>query len=224
MRKQFERGSTLGLMLGILISCGGCNIFGAAAAKLAPPPKVRAAYKDLAGKSVGVMVWADRGMRIDYPAMQLDTATNIQNKLIKLQTEDKAKELKGTTFPVQPASIVRYQMDYPQIETLQLTDVAPKMGVQRLIYIEIESFSTRPVASVELFRGAMSGTIKVVEVGPDKKGKVVFEENGVNVVFPKKSPEDGIQGSDDFRIYIGTVDAFTTEVVHRFAEYEEEES
>jgi hypothetical protein len=200
----------------------GCNIIGAAGSKLLPPQKFEAAYKGLKGNSVGVMVWADRGNRIDYPRMQLDTATSIQNKLILAQ-RDKKKDLEGTTFPVETASIVRYQMDYPQIETLQLTDVAPKLGVQRLIYVEIESFATRPQPSVELFRGEMSGTVKVIEVGPDKKGKMVFEENNIRAVFPKKSPEDGVPGADDVRIYIGVVDAFTTELVKRFHEWEEEE-
>src|SRR4051794_35411872 len=105
-------------VLALLFLCGGtsgCTVLGVGAAKLLPPAKVRAAYRGLQHESVGVMVWADRGTRIDYPRMQLDTATSIQNKLILAQRE-KIKDLEGTTFPVETASIVRYQMDYPQIE------------------------------------------------------------------------------------------------------------
>jgi hypothetical protein len=171
---------------------------------------------------VGVMVWADRGVRIDYPGMQLDTASGIQNKL-ELAQKEQIKDLEGTKFPVKPASIVRYQMDHPEIEALKLTDVAPKLGVNRLIYIEIEDFATRPHPGVELYRGSMSGTIKVVEIAPDRSAKTVYQENDVRAIFPPKSPEDGVLTGDDYRIYVGTVDAFTTEVAKRFAQHEAQE-
>jgi hypothetical protein len=211
------------MVLGLLSLCG-CAALGVGAAKLMPPRKIKAAYAGLQNQSVGVMVWADRGLRIDYPGMRLDVATSLQNKLDLVQKEqekEKNKELTGTTFPVKPASIVRYQMDYPQIEAMKIAEVAPKLGVTRLIYIEIENFATRPVASVELFRGTMSGTIKVVEIAKDKSAKIAFQESDMKATFPPKAPEDGVVGSDDYRIYVGTVDAFTSEVVRRFVEHEE---
>jgi hypothetical protein len=214
---------SVALLCPSLLSTAGCTALGVAAAKLGPPPKVAAAYKDLAGRSVGIMVWADRGLRIDYQGIQIDVARGIQNKLQLAQSEAKRKELKETSFPVKPESIYNYQRQYPQMEAMQLVDVAPKMGVQRLIYVEITDFSTRPEPSIELFRGSIGGTVKVIEIGPDKKAKVVFTDNDVRAVFPKSAPQDGVPNAGDFRIYRGTTDAFTTEVVHRFVEYEVEE-
>jgi hypothetical protein len=200
----------------------GCAALGVGAAKLLPPRKVIPDYHGLPGQSLGIMVWVERGMRIDYPAMQLDTAMSVENKFIAAQGE-KLKEIEGTHFPIKPASIIRYQMDHPQIEAMQVVDVAPKLGVQRLLYIEVDGFQTRPQPGVELFRGEMSGSVKMIEITPDHKAKIVFQDDAIHAVFPKKSPPDGMPGADDYRIYLGTVDAFTTEVVHRFVTYEEEQ-
>lgn len=206
---------------------GGCNLVGGAAiiANRIAPPKVAPQYKDLAGQSVAVMVWADRALRIDWPTIQLDTATVIQNKLKAAQQAD-SKELKLTKFPVQAASIARYQADYPQAQARPITDVAPRLanktGLTRLIYVEISSFSTRPAPGVALFRGSMFGSIKVVEI-KDGKARTVYEESDVHATFPKKTPDEGTPNADDDKMYKGTLDEFTTEVVHRFITWVDDE-
>lgn len=214
----------LGLVLPALV---GCNIVGAGAvvANRIVPQKVEPQYKGLAGQSVAVMIWAERGIRIDWPTVQSDIATSVQNKLVAAQA-DKAKELKETKFPVPAASILRYQADYPQIQSRPITEVAPHLanrtGLTRLIYIEISDFSTRPAPGVDLFRGAMSGSIKVVDI-KDGKARIAYEESDIRASFPKKSPDEGTPNANDNRIYIGTVNEFTTEVVKRFITHEDEE-
>lgn len=206
----------------LLFSLSGCVALGVGAAKLLPPKQISAAYKGLRGHSVGVMVWVDRGLRLDYPGIQLDIASGLQHKLRLAQTKGKSKDLIDVTFPIRPESIVKYQQTYPQIEGMEMTDVAPKIGVQRLIYIEVDSFSTRPQPSIELFRGDITGTVKVFEVGPDGKAKLAFTDSDVHASFPKNAPVDGVPSVGDYPIYRGTLDAFTTELVHRFVQYEEE--
>ena len=75
-----------------------------------------------AGQSVGVMVWADRGVKIDWPGVQVMLATLVQDKLAK----SGAEEVKGSTYPVLAESIVRYQRDHPGIEAVPITETAPK--------------------------------------------------------------------------------------------------
>jgi len=219
MMSHLRRALGFLLLLGFFTFPLGCEAM--SVAKKAFPDKIKAEYEGLKGQSVGVMVWADRGIRIDYPSVQLDAATGVQNKLEAAQKE-KVADLEGTTFPVKPASIVRYQMDNPQIETMKLTDVAPHLGVKRLIYVEITDFATRPHPGVELYRGSITGSIRAVEIAPDKTAKVVYEENDVHAIFPKKSPEDGVLMGDDYRMYVGVIDAFSNEVTKRFVEHEEE--
>jgi hypothetical protein len=215
-----------------LLSClpavsGGCNIVGAGAvlANKIVPQKVEPQYKGLAGQSVAIMVWAERGIRIDYPTVQSDIATSLQNKLLAAQSA-KADELKETKFPVPAASILRYQAEYPQIQSRPITEVAPHLanrtGLTRLIYIEISDFSTRPAPGVDLFRGSMSGSIKVLDI-KDGKARAVYEESDVHAAFPKKAPQEGTPNANDTRIYIGTVNEYTTEVVKRFITHEDDD-
>lgn len=204
------------------LSSSGCTLLGFAAYAM-PRPDVQPKYTGMTGQTVGVMVWADRGIRIDWPTVQLDLANAIQKKLSNEATKkDPPKVLKGTTFPVQAASIVRYQKDHPEIDARPITEIAPRLGVSRLIYVELEDFATRSDMSVDLFRGTANATIRVLEIDGGV-AKVGFEQNNVRAAFPQKAPKEGIPGAGDQRIYAGIIDAFATEVTHQFVPYQAEE-
>lgn len=197
-----------------MFSVSGCAIFGYAAAVM-PPMPIKAAYKGLQGQSVGVMVWVDRGIRIDYPTIQLDVANEIQNKLEAAKKNDK-EELKDTIFPVEPRSIARYQADHPEVEAMPITEVAAKLNVSRLIFVEINSFQTRPDAALDLYRGVVSGTIKVIAVDAAGKAKLVYQEDEVRTVFPTKAAPEGVPNSSDSKMYVGVLTLFTDDVAQRF--------
>src|SRR5512133_1825182 len=101
MKHSFWR---FGALLGMLGCLSGCTLLGYAAATM--PKIVDARYKGLKGQSVGVMVWVDQSLRMDWGSkLQTDLAGAVQSKLIA----SKADQVKETTFPVDPRSIVRYQ-------------------------------------------------------------------------------------------------------------------
>ena len=210
-----------------LLSCllAGCAYFGLAAQAL-PPPTVMPQYEGLAHRSLGVMVWADRGTRIEYQWIQLDLANAIHINLQQAAADKKAKieQLEGTTFPVQPRSIVRFQQDNPEIEDEPITAVAPRIGVDRLIYVEIEEFNTRPDGSVELFRGDAKVTLRLVEV--DRKSgtaRVAFEENEVTASWPPSAPKEGRPTIGDRRTYVETIKELGAQIAKRFVPYPEYE-
>src|SRR5215207_4780332 len=161
-----------------ILLLSGCHIIGVAAYKLKPPETVQPKYMGLENQSTGVMVWADRGLRIDWPTIQLDLANSVQKKLIDFQKGKgrESKTLGGTSFPVLPASIVRYQKDHPEIEAMPITDIAPRLGAKRLIYVELEDFATRSDQQLALYRGTGNATVKVVEIHDDQ-ATVPFEQN-----------------------------------------------
>jgi hypothetical protein len=214
----------------------GCTLLGAGAQML-PPPTVQAEYKGMAGQTVGVMVWADRGMRIEWEYLQLDLANSIQSKLLDVaQPKDlnkgrdpkkpikaRVKEFQGTTFPIAPRSIIRYQQDNPEIEDKPIAEVAPGLGVSRLIYVEIEEFSTRPDGGVELYRGDAKVTVRVVEINPDGPAGVAYEANDVTASFPPKTPKEGRPNIGDRRVYVGLIDELASQINKRFVPHEEEE-
>ena len=224
MMTRRAMGRVLGLC-GVGVMARGCALLGVVANSV--PKMVRAKYVGMKGQSVGVMAWADRGVRTDWPGIQLDISAGVQRKLQAQAFEKKIRDLEGVSFPVDARSIVRYQQDYPQIEGMNVEDVAPKMGVSRLIYVELGAFQTRSDVSLELFKGNAVATVKVVEVTPDpatgkKVGKAAFELGDVSVIFPKKGPAEGTTGLNDYAVYAGTVDALTTAIAELFYEHEEE--
>jgi hypothetical protein len=176
----------------------------------------------MTGQSVAVMVWADPAVRIDYPNLQLDLAGAIQSQLNPQDKKKQPKEMKETTWPWRPQSVVRYQHDHPELDGDNITDVAPRLKVSRLVYVEVDSLQTRSDYSMELYRGRVSGTLKVVEV-ENGTARVAYEEPDIEAIFPKKSPEEGVAELGDSKTYAGAVASFAVEVVHRLVAYQEEE-
>jgi hypothetical protein len=198
------------------LACG-CNAVGFLANTASGTGTVDASYKGLAGQKVGIMVWADDGVMNDYHAIQLDTAKGLE---LKLQEAAKSNvdELKNITW-VPSEELLQYQQNHPETETDAAEEIAPRLGVTRLIYVEVESFQTRPTDSSELSRGAMTATLSVIEVA-NGAGKIGYSERGVNVVAPKHCPPEGLPNLDDAVVYKATVDSFTSEVAKRFAQHD----
>ena len=207
----------------VLLLCGalaGCNVLGAVASKL-PKPEIEAAYKGLAGKSVGVMVWADKSVLMDWPSLQLDTGNNIINKLLAAEAAE-VKDLKGTKYPFPPASYVKYQKEHPETDVEPVTQFAGKLGVDRLIYIEVNDLSTRADGGAALFLGNIAVTMKVIEINAKGVGTVAYSEV-IKSQFPDKAPKEGILNAADRTMYMGSVNAVTTEIVKRLIKHPDDD-
>jgi|GEM_PF-691547 len=199
-----------GMVLPLLSSC---QVLGLAASTLTGSDTVAAAYKGLAGQKCGVMVWADEVISSDFHNLAIDTANGIQEKL---EEGNKAgvTEVKDLTF-VPAEKIAAFQQAHAETQFDAVEEVAPKLGVARLVYVEIERFQTQPNESPELLRGTMTASLKVVEI-KDGKGKVVYAERNIVVVFPKNCPPEGLPNQSEPVIYRQTIDAATTEISERF--------
>lgn len=198
------------LLLALWIpTVAGCAAAGIAAQSM--PQRVKASYFGLENQSIGVLVWADRGTLIDWDDIQLDLANKIQTNLQR----SKASELRNATFPWQPASVLRFMRDRPELASVPIEQVAPRMsGITRLIYVEIEDFSTRAHASLELFRGSATASMRVLEIA-DGQSKIGYKEDGIRVVFPRGVPEDGLPNLRDSTIYQGTLQTLADEITAR---------
>lgn len=199
----------------------GCNVLGVLAQGL-PKDDIAPSYKKLAGQSVVVYVWADRGVRIDWPDIQLNITSGVQAKLIEAQQAG-AEELKGTSFPLSAPSVVRFQEDHPEFEAEPISHIAGLLHASRVIYIELSSLQTRSNASVDLYHGSITAIMKVLEI---KDGKVLtgYEDRDVKATFPPKTPEEGVADLTDEVVYEGTIKEFTTQVAIHFIPHSEEDS
>jgi len=184
-----------------LFSISGCQILGVIAAKAPPPPVI--AECRLAGQSVSIMVWADQGIELDWPTISRDVAGAMTENL-KQAVAAKNEAVLDATFPVAVESVVRWQRDNPGYDALPITSIAPRLGTTRVIYVEINKFSTRTSQTFVLYRGSVSASIKVVEVDGES-ASVIWEKRDVNVFYPTKGPEDGTPKGNDYQFYVGTI-------------------
>jgi hypothetical protein len=215
------------LCLSLCGLCSSCNIIGAVAQVL-PRADVAPAYTGLANQTIAVMVWADRGVRIDYPQLQSDVAKDITAKLHegtrpKDPKQKPSPELSNAQY-LDPMAVIRFQADHPELEGLPSTDVATRLGVTRVIYVEVSSFETRSELSIDLFKGTVTGRLEVLEVnkGADgtKTAHVAYADGELSSVYPPHRPE-GIAGTDvnAEHIYLKTVDQFATDISLKFVQH-----
>lgn len=201
------------MALAVLPLFSGCALV--AQTLQALPQEKAPAYAKLANQSVAVLVWAPDGLRTDYDKIVYDTAQLVQSKLQQAQAGAKPRELSGTTFPVRAASVVRFQEEHPEMAFTSIEDIAPRLGVSRVIYIEIHDLQTRSAASQDLFLGTVHGSVKVIEVA-DGKGHVAFTDDTLAVSFPRLCPPEGLPNLGDQAVYSGTLEGLSSEVVKRF--------
>jgi hypothetical protein len=188
-----------------------------------PSEKAERTYTGLEKHKCAVMVWADLHTRADYNHIQLDLARLVQARLQRETTprnddKDKAKASPAAEF-LNPASVVRFQKEHPEIDGAPIIDVAPRLGVDRVIYIEINYFSAQSAASIMLLKGEATATLRVLEVA-NRHARIAFEEPDIKVRYPKDAPE-GVIPTDKITvqtIYEGTLTALADKIAMRFDE------
>lgn len=194
-----------------LVAAGGCNVLGFATQALpagTDPPR-----HTLAGKRVAIMVWADFGVRVDYPGLQQDLAATVQRRLEEAATKGKQKALKDVSFPLPAATVVRFQTSNPQYSALPVEQLAADLKVDQLVYVELTTFGTRSQQVRDLYRGAATFDLKV---GDAAEKRVVYEETQVEAVFPKRTPPEGTIRGDDRTFYAGTIARAADLIAARF--------
>ena len=141
-----------------------------------------------------------------------------------MQRQDKrlGLPLQGATFPLSAQSIARFQEDHPETEFAPIEQTAVKLGVSRLIYVEVDELGTRSDTSNELFRGTAKGSVKVVEV-INGMPAIAYEERDIAVAFPIKGPKEGELRGNDYKMYLGTIATLAYRIENRFVPYEDEE-
>lgn len=211
----------MGMVLLALGTAGGCAAAGVAADKLTIH-KVDAAYTGLAHQTCGIMVWADKGLLLDHPTLELDVAKGLQNKIQEAADSGEGKEVEGIKW-VDADRIAQFQENHPEIDGEPAEKVAPRLGVNRLVYIEISSFDTHPKDSVELYRGASEAIVRVLDVS-NGVATTVYRDDSVSVIYPPKVPPDGVPDLDELTVEHGTTDAMTTELAKIFFTHDLDQS
>ncbi|HEX4055596.1 MAG TPA: hypothetical protein VHX86_15130 [Tepidisphaeraceae bacterium] len=215
---RFWRGASIVTLLTalMLLACSGCEVVGVAA-NIVGPGDVPAAYAGLKGQRVAVVVWADPAVMMDHPRISADVATSLQHKFQQAQDAG-VNELKGTKF-LPTNQILRFQDAHPELQSDSAEQIALRLPVTRLVYVEVVSFSLHPNDSPDLSRGEAAANVKVIEV-TNHKAKATYENDEISCAYPPNSPPEGLPNLDEQTVYHKSVDAMTTEVAKLFMSYE----
>ena len=203
------------LVAGLLCAVGSCASEDKPRNKWVETPAVL--YEGLNGHTSAVMVWADFHTRAQYDKIQLDLGKAVTQKLDEqLQPKKESKKALAITF-TNPASVVRYQREHPDINSMPIAEVAPRLQVQRVIYVELEEFSAYSPEAAMVLKGNAKATLWVLEVNSGS-ATVAFQEAGIMAHFPPDRPE-GVVESEKVNvrtIYDGTIDLLAEKLAARF--------
>jgi len=203
-----------------LLSSSGCNVLGPAAGVLTVT-KVKPSYTGFEKQTTAVMVWADNGITIDYPAIQTEVANGLGEKMTKaIKDCDEFSEMK--LIPV--TQTMQFQDDHPEMGGHGAGEwavaFAHKEHITRFVYIELISMTTHPEISLELLKGTAVANVYVVELDGDSPNPKIAYRDRVTATFPDKGPAEGELDVTEEKIYTHTLDALTDAIGQKFIEHE----
>ena len=205
---------------------GGCQILGVVASRL-PPATVPQAYEGLGGHTAAIWIWSDGAIDLDYPQLSLELSSALQKNLETARDKGSSRqkrELDGLKFTILPASVVKHQKRDPSLNLQPILQIAPKLEVERLIYIEFARFTTQGGSAAGLRRGVAYFNLSVVEVDlQTKTARFGYQEQGINITYPDFGPADGSTTLTDKEAYHGLVVGIADEVALRFVSHPEPE-
>jgi hypothetical protein len=230
------------LLLGVLgLGTGGCNVIGYGATLL-PPPTIQPAYDGLNGKTAAVIVWAPTDIDISYPALTTQIGQRLQKRIVDARDNGNRtmrKTLEGLTFTYPTESYVRAFKEDPSLSYLSGEELAGLAGVERVIYVQIGSFTERGGAAPGLVKGVADVGLMVYEVedpvktveeaslaaakGGAEPGTEVYREQGIRVVFPEKGPAEGSSRLTPDQAYAGLIVLTVEALSERFLEHTEDD-
>jgi len=203
------------LVVGMLCAVGGCASE-QQKSKYVETPAVL--YEGLKGHSCAVMVWADWRTRNEYSQIQLDMGKMLTKKLEEhFNPKKEGKKQKTAVQFTNPASVVRYQREHPEVMSMPIAEVAPRLQAERVVYVELEEFSAHSAEAVMVLKGSTKATLRVLEVSGGE-AKLVFQEAGITANYPPDRPE-GVVESETVNvrtIYDGTIELMAEKLAARF--------
>ncbi|MFI4916551.1 MAG: hypothetical protein ACIAS6_08615 [Phycisphaerales bacterium JB060] len=191
------------LLLTLPALVGGCNIVGFFGAIEAERRRtgtimVEGVYDGLEGQRVAVVVDASREIYMTSPQVVGAILTEV---VARLEANAGAQSI------VQPAEVQRVLYNEPGLLDRTYDEVAARLGVDRLIVIQLDEFRLAEPGNQYVWSGQAAGNVLVVEADSYIEDDVRLEQY-VNVTYPDK-PNTTI---DDL-----PAEAVALELLRRFA-------
>ncbi len=160
---------------------GGCNIFGffgaiEAERRRTGTIQVEGVYDGLEGQTVAVVVDASREIYMTSPQVVGAILTEV---IARLEANAKVKSVVPAT------EIQRVLYDEPSLLDRTYDEVAKRLGVDRLIVIQLDEFRLAELGNQYVWSGQAAGNLLVVEADSYIEDDVRLEQY-VNVTYPDK--------------------------------------
>ncbi len=181
------RGTVLAALASLAI-LGGCNFLAPIGgmmenARREGSTEIEAEYTGLDNKSFAVVVSADRVIQAEYPAVIARLTTEISERV--------AKETRATKY-VPGKRMLNFQFENPRWSTWTPTELAKKLGVERIIFVDLDEYRLKDPGNRYIWKGLASASVRVSETDGRMGDDFVYRKT-LLVRFPDKdgfTPQD----------------------------------
>lgn len=169
--------------LASLLPLGGCNIIGglwaihAAAEEREGSKMIDAEYRGLREKKFAVLVTAPAVLQSSRPGLTAKVAITVSDMLA---------EHSGATGFVPGPGVISYQYNRPSWVAKPMGEVAKELGVDRVIFIDINEYRLRDPGNQYVWEGITNALVAVYECDGSMPDDMIFQKR-VQVKFPDAS-------------------------------------
>ena len=203
---------TLLLALLMLSMLTGCDMVGWTLDSTVGGPKevkVAAEYKGLAGKRVAVIVAADEQTLYGHPGAPLSISKAVSSQLASALPDVKVSN---------PEQVVDFQRKNPYWATLPYKMLLKRLDVDRLIIIDLATYSTHEPGNTHVWRGVVTASVSVADAEVENPNNLTYTQ-AVGARFPESQPV-GVLDAEESTIEMGLNREFATRVATLFFEHQ----
>ena len=170
--------ATLALAASLFV-LGGCQVgqlIGgmAGSAERQGKTEFKPKYTKLQDKSFAVIVAADRSIQSEFPDIVTITTFEMTKRLA---------ENAGSSGVLPAAEVLRYQSQHPGWVAKPLGELAKTLGVDRVVYVDLQDFRMTDPGNPYVYTGVASGVVHVAEVESEVASEFAFGKD-VRVKYP----------------------------------------
>ncbi|MHC4983807.1 MAG: hypothetical protein ACYTF6_11670 [Planctomycetota bacterium] len=206
---------TFVLWLLLLTACGGCRLVRYIGYLLAPARRTRtekAAFSDLPGHSVAVVMYCGENIAYEYPYAQSGLSERIAAEL-----EQRIKRVEV----IDPERVLKYQYENIYWDSMRKTELGKALGAEYVLLVSLMQYTSREPNSVSLSRGRIVAEASVYQTSlPENKARV-WRAPSVKAVFPADAPTGLLRGQAR-RILDETERQFVDALVKNFYDHKVE--
>jgi hypothetical protein len=202
------------LWLTLVAASSGCEVFGFAAHVIAGGDNgkkvtVQAEYRGLEGQSVAVLVSADEYIYFEHPKVVQTIGREVSARL--------ASTLPGVRV-TNPLQLAQFQRENPYWNTLPYGDLIKRLGVDRLVYLDLIRYTLHEPGNTNISRGVVSANLGVAQSDASEPNRFVY-----STTLQSLYPESGVIGllnADVKTIELATIRQFSQRLANLFRDHE----